>query len=147
MILEDISKLVRHSSDLYILSRTKRWLLKGKPQLWFWKQAELDIFLNLWYDFLDMLQDTGLVHLLILPHLITMVQGLAERRKGKIRKYKLHKSKKNKKWRSEQEKVIIPRGLTFSQKVRLNLRRYSDCCSKDSWIVSFSCRTDTLVIR
>ena len=41
-----------------------------------------------------MLQDTGLVHLLILPHLITMVQGLAERRKGKIRKDKLHMSKK-----------------------------------------------------
>ena len=44
-------------------------------------------------------------------------------------------------------KVIIPQELTFSQNVRLNLRRYSDCCSKDSWIVSFSCRTDNLVIR
>ena len=34
MILEDISKLVRHSSDLKILSRTRRWLLTGKPRLW-----------------------------------------------------------------------------------------------------------------
>ena len=35
-----------------------------------------------------MLQDTGLVHLLILPHLITMVQGLAKGRGGKTREDK-----------------------------------------------------------
>ena len=92
-----------------------------------------------------MLQDSRLVHLLILPHLITMVQGLAKGRGGKIREdkttqvYKIRNEEASKKSHNTNR-------LTFSQKVRLNLRRYSDCCSKDNWIVSFSCRTDNLVI-
>ena len=54
-----------------------------------------------------MLQDTGLVHLLILPHLFTMVQGLAKGRKGKIRQVELHKSTKLE-MKKQAKKVIIP---------------------------------------
>ena len=35
---------------------------------------------------------------------------------------------------------------TFGQKVKLNRLRYSDCCRRQSWMVSLSCLTDNLII-
>ena len=117
-----------------------------RPQIMILKTNCIYIFWYLWYDFLDVLQDTGLVHLLILPHLFTMVQGLAKGRKGKIREDKTTQVYKIRNEGASKQSHHT-KGLTFSQNVRQNLRRYSDCCSRDSWIVSFSCRTDNLVIR
>ena len=70
-----------------------------------------------------MLQDSRLVHLLILPHLFTMVQGLAEKRKGKIRGdkatqvYKIRNGEASKKKSQYQQAHLFTEGKAKPPKV------------------------------